>query len=363
MPTGGFIGYGPSLRTGGNAGAASIFLTPLVASQNGTATAVLLDGNTGASGISLKALIYDGSHSALLASGSAVTALANNYNRLPLTGNLGIVAGTTYYVGYVCNASCPVGVQNAGGPGAWWVSGGQSVPSPANPLVGGSSSGTTLMCALELDGASSPGFGWGPDFASGVTLSASNTTATFTSAVSIGARSILTHLPGDGKFYAEIDVGGTPTTGTCVGILSANCGITQGVPPNMIYQSMLNGAGIRYSGSVNLGLTFGAGDTVGVAYDGINNAMWWNKNNGSWFGNSSTAGNPVTATGGVAMVAVGWPFTINASNVAGTGAAATFLLRETAGALRYTPPSGFSPWSPATYPAVVSTQARAMVLA
>lgn len=361
MPTGGFIGWAPVSKSSGNGGANSIFLTPLVAQQNAIATAVLLDVPGAVGSISLKAVIYDSAHSVLLASGSAVTSVAANYNRLPLTANLNLTAGTTYYVGYVCANSLAVSVQIGAGPTSWWASGGQSVASPANPLATGATSTTVLMIAVELDGTGSQGFGWGADFTPGVTLSTSNTLASLTSAASLGVRGIATNLSGAGKFYFEIDVAGTVGSGVAVGIASANAQITDTTMNAAAYRALLNAVGNR-SGSVALGLTYASGDTIGVAYDGINNLVWWNKNNVAWFGASSTAGNPVTATGGFAIPSATWPVTPIAGTVAGS--AATFTLRDTAGNLRYGPPSGYAAWSPAIFPVMVaSSQARVMVLA
>jgi hypothetical protein len=361
MPTGGFLGLTPTARTTGNAGANAIFLTPLVAQQNGVATAILLDSFNANSSINLKGLIYDGSHSALLATGSTVTALVANYNRLPLTANFNLVAGTTYYVGYVCSAVCNVGVQASGGTASWLVTG-QSVASPANPLVGGASNGSTLMLALELDGTTSAGYGFGPDQASGVTLSASNTVATFGSAANLGARSVFTHIPGDGKFYAEVAVGGTLNAAVGVGFAGASWGTNQGDPFARGAVTFLQPGGAILSGA-NLGLSYVSGDVIGIAYDGINNFLWWNKNNGGWFGASSTAGNPSTPTGGLATGTTSWPETIAVATGA-LGTAATFTLRDTAGALQYAPPSGYSAWSSAAGPVVGGGQtARVMVLA
>lgn len=358
MPTGGFFGLAPTARGTGNAGAASIFLTPFTAPQNGTATAVLLDVPGAVGSISLKALVYDGSHSALLATGSTVSAVVANYNRLPLTGSLSVVAGTTYYVGYVCSASLSVTVQSSGGATSWLVSGGQSVPSPANPLVGGGTSAPALMTALELDGTGSSGFGYGID-QSNTALSLSNTVATITGA-NAGARSILTHLTGDGKLYAEVAVSGTLATGTGIGISSVAWGTNQGSTSNRAYLYLLLPTGSLLSGT-SLGLSYVTGDVIGIAYDATNNFIWWNKNNGSWFGASSTAGNPATPTGGLAVQTT-WPMAISIATTSG-GATGAFTLRDTAGAQQYSRPSGYSAWSSAAGPVVATSQARALIIA
>lgn len=370
MPTGGFLGFAPLSRTSGSSPANSIFLTPLVAQQNGSAVAVLLDCFAATGSTTFKALIYDGSHSVLLASSAQVTSTAANYNRFALTTPLSIVAGTTYYVGYVCSTSFSVTTQNSAGPTSWFASGGQSVASPANPLAAGASSVVTIMVALELDGASSSGFGYSIDQSSFITLSTSNTVATFpTSLVARkGARSLVTHVSGIGKWYAELLVGGTINNNVGIGLTTANwptdgAGGTLGGTVGQAYVYFLLPTGTLQGpgGTTALGLTYVSGDVIGIAYDAGANLAWWNKNNGSWFGASSTAGNPATATGGGAVQSTQWPVTVSCSTGAATGAFAVITLRDTAGALQYSPPSGFSAWSSATYP-VLTRRRRVMVV-
>ena len=348
MPTGGFVGYAPLALASGNAGANSIFLTPITAPQNGVATAVLIHSVSAASGISFKALIYDGSHSVLLATSSAGTSLAAGYNRLPLTSNLNLVAGTTYYVGYVCNASLNVGVQTSSGPGAWFVSGGQSVASPANPLASGVSNAATILVALELDGTGVAGFGWGPDQSFGFVRSASNTIATSSSSANQGVRGIVTQVNGAGKFYAEVDIGGTINSGVGVGLASVNLGVTQGMPAsatNPGYAGLLYSNGQRSGAATLAVMTYVSGDTIGIAYDCVNKLLWWNKNNGAWWGIAAAAGDPVAGTNGFSFNPSTWPMAI--VGVTQTGTPAIFTLRDTVDRLRYAPPSGYSPWSAA----------------
>jgi hypothetical protein len=360
MATGGFTGFDPTSRGSSSAGVNSIFLTQITAPPGGgTANAILFDMPSSASGTSYKALIYDSAHSALLATGSAITALNANYNRLPLVSSLALTGGANYYVGYVCTTAINVTLQ-VGSATSWFANGGQSVTTPANPLAAGVSSTNGLMIALELDGTTSQGFGFGPDNSSAITLSASNTIATSAVTVSQGARSILTHVTGDGKFYAEIVAGGTLNTFVAIGLNVAAWGTPQGAT-NRAYTYMLLPTGNRLD-ATSIGLTYVSGDVIGIAYDAINNFVWWNKNNGSWFGASSTPGNPATPSGGLAVQSTSWPMALSVATGA-TGIAAAFTLRDTAGALQYTPPSGFSAWSSATFPAVASAQARAMVLA
>ncbi len=351
MPTGGFVGYTPVTRGSTTVPANSIFLTPLVAQQNGSAVALLLDTPSATVSTTFKALIYDSAHSVLLASSAQVTALAAVYNRIPFTAPLSLVAGTTYYAGFVCSTSLPVSIQSGAGPGVWFVSGGQSVASPANPLVGGSSGGNSLTLALELDGASSSGIGYSNDQAAGVTLSVSNTVATCSAAARQGARGIATRIPGaaSGKYYAEVLVGGTINNGVGIGVAFAAWGVTQGCAGARYGITWLYPTGTlqTQTTTIALGLTYVAGDVIGICRDDTAHLMWFNKNGGLWYGASSTAGNPVTGTGGVTTSTSLWPLSVAASTDA-TGVAAVFTLRDTAGAFQYTPPAGYSAWSAAS---------------
>jgi len=362
MPTGGFVaGIVPNVRGSGNAGANSIFLSAITAQQSGTVVAVLQDGFSATAVTTLKALIYDSAHSVLLASSAQFSSIAANYNRWPLTTPLSITAGTTYYVGYVCSTSAPVTVRTAGGT-SWLVSGGQSVASPANPLAAGAASAVALMLALELDGSGAAGFGFSIDQASGVTLSASNTVASYPSGGNRGARSVITQVPGTGKWYAEMLAAGTINTGFGIGISSPSWGIGQGTAQAVyIYFLLPSGSLQGPAGTTALGLTYASGDVIGIAYDAAANLLWFNKNNGSWFGASSTAGNPATGTGGAAVQSTQWPLTVTGSTGV-SGGTAVLTLRDTAGAFQYTPPSGFSAWSAATYPVAAARRRRVMVV-
>jgi len=352
MPTGGFLGQSPANRVSRDAGANSIFLTTVTAQQNGSAVAMLLDCFSATASTTFKALIYDSAHSVLLASSAQYTSTVANYNRFPLTTPLSLVAGTSYYVGYVCSTSLPVGAHSTSG-ASWLASGGQSVASPANPLAAGATSNILLMMALELDGAGSSGFGYSADQASGITLSASNTVATFPTAANRGARSLITQVSGTGKWYAEVLVGGTINNTVGIGLASANWSVLLGsITLSWCYFLRPTGTWFGWNGagtSTAIGLTYAAGDVLGIAYDAGSNLLWWNKNNGSWFGASTTAGNPVTGTGGAAVQTTQWPMTVVGTTGSTTGATAVLTLRDTAGALQYAPPSGFSPWSAATY--------------
>jgi len=370
MPTGGFLGYAPATRGTGNAGANSIFLTSLVAQRSGSAVTLLLDAPSATASTTFKALIYDSAHSVLLASSAQVNAIGANYNRIALTTPLSLVAGTTYYIGYVCSTSLPVTTSASGGPSSWLVSGGQSVASPANPLVGGAINANSLMMALELDGTSAAGFGYSLDQGSGVTLSASNTVATYPGGTTArqGARSVVTKVSGTGKWYAEVIAGGTLNSNVGIGITTANwptgdAGAGWAGTTAHSYVSFLLPTGTLQgaAGTTALGLTYVSGDVIGVAYDATANLVWFNKNGGSFFGASSTAGNPAAGTGGAAFQGTQWPVTV-AGSTGATATAAVLTLRDTAGALQYTPPSGFTVWSPATYPAPAAALRRRVMV-
>jgi hypothetical protein len=291
--------------------------------------------------------------------------MATDYNRLPLTANLNLTAGTTYYAGYICDGTFVVGREAGTGPGSWYAPGSVSVASPPNPLASGSTNSITIMLGVELDGATAAGFGWGQDQSTGITLSLSNTLATSSASANQGARGVITHVNGSGKFYAEVALGGTLNATVAVGLASVNWGVAQGDLSgggSPAYLGMLYQGGGR-SGAVTIGggsMSFVSGDTIGIAYDCVNHLIWWNKNNGSWYGLGATAGSPSAGTSGYSFNATTWPMTVAAAT--GTATAATFTLHDTAASLTYAPPAGYAAWSPYVAP-VLSSQARVMVLA
>jgi hypothetical protein len=222
------------------------------------------------------------------------------------------------------------------------------------------------MLGVELDGATAAGFGWGVDQSANVTLSASNTVATATASANQGVRSVITHVNGAGKYYGEVLIGGTINSSVGVGMASVNWGVAQGdlsSAATPTYLGLLYQGGFRSGGG---GVTIGAGamsyisgDTIGVAYDAVNHLIWWNKNNGSWYGLGATAGSPAAATNGYSFNATVWPMTLVATTA--TATAAAFTLHDTAANLTYAPPAGYTAWSSFVAPSVTS-QARAMVL-
>lgn len=345
----------------GSAGANSIFLTQVAVIRQATIVAVLQNVNTAASGVQFKAVIYDTAHSALLGSGSLLSSIAAGYNRYPLTSSVVLAAGT-YYVGYACNTAVSVSIL-AGGSNSWFVSGGQSASSPANPLVGGASNASNLGIALEFDGSTAGPYGYAPDYTSGVTLSGiGNITAAMPNSSS-GARSVVTQSTvGGGKYYAEVAIAGTIINLGAIGVTAACSSL-----------ATLNAAGpfnawMGSSGTVTLtggttntsGIGFASGDVVGVAYDAGAGLLWFNRNNGSWGGNG--AGNPVTGTGGVSVAPGGWPMMLFTGQTGAGAGAPTYTLRDYAAAQQYAAPSGFTAWS--SYSSVAPpTQAYAVVMA
>jgi hypothetical protein len=342
MATNGFASAPFTAATSGNAGTNAIYLTKVTLIQAATVTAVLLNTPSATSGISFKALIYDGSHSALLGTGAIVTAVASGYNRFALTGSLSLAAGT-YYVGYVCANSLNVSVDTSQPAStSWYVSSGiGSVSAPANPLSGGSTSAAGLQVALEFDGSSAAAYGFAPDFTSGVTRSAANAVATLDAARNEAARSVVTcSAVGGGKFYAEILFSGTVDSTTYVGVLAA-CFAMSSVSTSNFIRAISNNGGLVPTGGA--GPSFSSGDVIGVAYDATNGLLWLNKNNGPWFGTGG-APNPATGVSGLAVGAGNWPVTVGALSAAAT----VFNLRDTSDRQSYSPPSGFSSWSPAS---------------
>jgi hypothetical protein len=364
MATNGFAAakYTAALSASGNAGANSIFLTKINVIRAATVVAVLLNAPSATSSIQFKVLIYDGSHNALLATGTTVTSVASGYNRFPLTAGAAVSAGS-YYVGYVCSAICNVSADVTQTGASWFVSGGQSVASPANPLVGGAANNSALCIALEFDGSTAAAYGFAPDYTSGVTIDGSNTAATTTSGATMGARSVVTQTTsGGGKYYAEVATSGTlaPPTSTYIGVISASSPLdVPNFTSNKFNETLVpNGVTVGVVGSTTT-LTYVSGDVIGISYDAGAGLCWFNKNGGSWVGNGG-AGDPVAGTNGLSIVPGGWPIMIVAVN---TSAAATFTLRDTASAQVFSRPSGYSAWSAAAGPAPPASVARVMVLA
>jgi hypothetical protein len=335
---GGYLGFITNGHSNGPLGTASLWLAKLTASQNAVATAVLIDTGNGA-GANMRALVYDGTPSALLGSSAIVGSPPTAIVRFPLASSVNLTAGSSYHVGYIADGNPYLSYGGPAGAGVYKL-GGQVAASPPNPISGVSVANNTFFVALELDGSSQTDNGFSPlDKSAGATLSSANAVATFSSVANQGVRSVTNRFAG--RAYAEIVIGGTINNSIGVGICSANWTPSQGALQNYYYTYLM-----LPTGNVNANsglLTYAAGDVIGVAWDANNNSLWWNKNNGAWFG-ASSGGNPAGNASGLNTVAsAGWPMGIAVATGA-TGTAATFTLRDTLGALQYAPPAGFVPW-------------------
>lgn len=352
--TSGFLSTNLTAITPNNAGANSIFLTKLTPLHNATADAVVIDVSGSASSISFKVLIYDGSHSSLLAVGSTVTSLAAGYNRLPLTGTLSLTGGTPYYVGYVCNSSLNVSVENTGAGSSWYVNGGQSVSSPANPLSGGASNSNSMMIGLEFADAGQT-FGWASDGTA--TISTNTVIAQCSSADFQNARSVITRSAASPTLsYAEVVCGGPIALSLGVGIVAVCMGMVDALS-TQLYCEVVSNLGIQ--GTTNAGFDgVNSGDNIGIAYDSGGQQVWFRTNGGVWFGTGAGGDDPATSTAGLPVNPGNWPVTIFAGD-ATVGSPSTFYLLDTANLQQYAAPSGYSPWSSATAPEVYMTGAGA----
>ena len=339
---GGYLGFIGGARNFGGLASNSLWMAKTPAPQNATVNAILIETGGGA-GLNMRAVVYDGTPSALLRSSAIIASPPAGVVRFLLSSPLNLTAGSSYHFGYIADGNpnlaygAPIG--GPSGSGAY-VLGGLSAANPPNPVVGANTApNNNPFSAMELDGSSQTDNGFSPlDIPSGVTLSSANAVVTFSSAANLGARSV-TNRPG-GRAYAEIVIGGTINSSVGIGVVSANWTPFRGALQSYSYTYFLLPTGV-VNGNTN-GVTYAAGDVIGIAYDGYSNLLWWNKNNGSWFGNSTTPGNLVTGAGGYSVVA-GWPIGVAVATGA-TGTAASFTLRDTAGAFQYTPPVGFVPW-------------------
>ncbi|MGY4499170.1 hypothetical protein ACVWYH_003101 [Bradyrhizobium sp. GM24.11] len=168
-----------------------------------------------------------------------------------------------------------------------------------------------LKCSVTEDtggGGGGPSAGFDPATVSNVTLSGSNLVATNTGTTSVnqGARLALASAKSSNKYYFEV----TYTTSTT----GANVGVGVGTTAST-YTSMGNsaitgaecymGTGNIWSGGAYQHKTVGGfvfGNTIGVAVDFDNRAIWFKKlSGGNW--NGSSGANPATNSGGVTIPA------------------------------------------------------------
>lgn len=347
MATAGFASAPFTAFTTGNAGANSIYLTKVVLIGGATIDAVLMNFPNSTAAITFKALVYDGSHAALLAAGSTVTSVASGYNRFALTAPVALSAGT-YYVGYVCSANCNVSVDTTQTGSSWFVSGGQSVASPANPLVGGTSQPNGLMIALEFDGTGAALFGWSADRSAGVTLASSATRATFSGAALQGARSIIAQdTPGATKKYWEVLVGGTISNASAIGVIGANSPMDVPTAGNKFGQYLTPNGDTAGTTVLSGILPYVTGNVIACAYDSALALIWFRKNNASWVGNGALP-DPATGTSGISVAPGNWPMLAFAGS---NSQPSIYTLRDRLNTQTGSIPSGFSMLSSAVAPA------------
>lgn len=180
---------------------------------------------------------------------------------------------------------------------------------------------------------------WNPgDKDSGITLTSGNLTATNT--LGAGERNVRFSLPAtpvsSQKTYIELLPGGTGQ--------DMHLGIAQDREPlngsylGRYYAAIMNSGGQIYiNGTMTTtlsGMSFTAGDVIGMAFDNTN--IWWRKNGGNW--NGSALADPATGTGGIAHGQTGELYV--GARVYRLNDSVT--VRPLSGQWTYTAPSGFS---------------------
>ena len=193
------------------------------------------------------------------------------------------------------------------------------------------------------------------DKSSNITLSASDKTATTTSASSGGVRSS-TAITNEaaGKWYAEFVVGSTPMPR--LGIQPTSNSLTATNPGfNTITGNIIvNNVSVVTSAFT----TPVSGDVVCVAWDSGAELVWFRLNGGIW--NKNAAADPATGTTGVnvSSAAAGthnlWAF----ANVSGASATIRTELAEFTQAV----PSGFTSWMGETPPRILTADAGSYAL-
>lgn len=109
---------------------------------------------------------------------------------------------------------------------------------------------------------------------------------------------------------------------------------------------IFNPAGLQATGDM-----LGSVGTVCIAFDVGNALIWFRVNNGNW--NFNVLNNPTIGIGGISTTGITLPFVATASQGSIGGTPSTDLLRSTAAAMAFTPPTGFTVGLPAG--AIVST--------
>ncbi len=186
---------------------------------------------------------------------------------------------------------------------------------------------------------------WNPgDKTANITLSNGNLTGAGTNASDGGVRSTASKAT-SGKYYFEFTLVAVGGGDSGFGISTASATLTA------LANSATGGAiqyftsGIFYNGSFNTpGVgTVANGDVLCCALDLTNSRIWWRKNNGSWFGGSTSPGDPASNLLGLNISSL-FPtntafaaFTANSASCSGT-------VNFGDSAFAQTPPTGFVAW-------------------
>ena len=138
-----------------------------------------------------------------------------------------------------------------------------------------------------------------------------------------------------GKYYFEV------VSNTVTGNSSVMVGIVRSDSTTFNYNSTDGWRGIYYSsgtiwaGNSNSIGGMANGDVLCIAYDNVNDAVWFRKNNGSW-----SPDDPVTGTGAAVAGTSGGPFR---AAIAFGGTVTNFTANYNTGDnIVYTPPTGFT---------------------
>lgn len=155
-----------------------------------------------------------------------------------------------------------------------------------------------------------------------------------------------------GKYYVEIAItalGSGSTGSTGVGIAQAGAdgaGLASGAANGAIL--FANGTAIVNGVSAaSTTAALASGNTVGIALDIGNQAVWFRIGGGNW--NNSGGANPATNTGGISIASLVGGLVVAAINTA-SNTGFSVALDAGATAFLHVPPSGFGGWTHNIYP-------------
>lgn len=139
-----------------------------------------------------------------------------------------------------------------------------------------------------------------------------------------------------GKYYAEFYYDGSCYA---LGLVPASGNVAQ---PSTTGLSIREDGTIWYASTQigNIGSTIGFGDTVGLAWDALNERAWFRKNAGFW--NGSATANP--ATGSEGLVINTYTGTENQYLWVASGGSTNITVRTEIADLAFVGPSGFASW-------------------